>query len=98
AKDKKKDGKAAAVAPAAPSYPFEDVSFFDAKIAPGQPVRVVRGIGVPTGSYDLYVVVHERAAAPAAGKTSVLKQPLDVPNYANGEFATSTVILAERVD
>jgi hypothetical protein len=28
----------------------------------------------------------------------VLKQPLDVPNYATGEFATSSVILAERVD
>jgi len=42
--------------------------------------------------------MHERAAAGAAGKTSVLKHPLDVPNYANGEFATSTVILAERVD
>ena len=32
------------------------------------------------------------------GKAAVLKHPLDVPNYANGEFATSTVILAERVD
>ena len=32
-----------------------------------------------------------------AGKTAVLKQPLDVPNYA-GEFSSSTVILAERVD
>ena len=62
--------------------------------APGQPLRIQRGIGVPAGSYDLYVVLHERGAT---GKTSVLKQPLDVPNYA-GEFSTSTVILAERVD
>jgi hypothetical protein len=62
---------------------------------------------VPAGSYDLYVVLHERSgapvtaagAAPAAptGKTSVLKQPLDVPNYAS-EFSTSTVILAERIE
>jgi hypothetical protein len=103
-KDKKND-KAAPPAPA-PSYPYEDVSFLDVKPQPGQPVRILRGIGVPAGSYDLYIVLHERAAAgtapaagaPAGGKTSVLKQPLDVPNYANGEFASSTVILAERVD
>jgi hypothetical protein len=98
-KDKKKDAKNATPAPSAPSYPFEDAQMFDAKPAPGQPLRILRGIGVPAGSYDLYVVLHERAAAGAApGKTSVLKQPLDVPNYGNGEFTTSTVILAERVD
>ena len=70
---------------------------FDAKPAPGQPLRILRGIGVPSGNYDLYVVLHERPAS-GTGKTSVLKQPIDVPNYANGEFATSSVILAERVD
>jgi hypothetical protein len=113
-KDKKKDGKDAAPAPPAPAYPYEDASFMDVKPAgPGQPIRILRGIGVPAGSYDLYIVLHERPAAGAApaaaaatpaapaataGKTSVLKQPLDVPNYAAGELATSTVILAERVD
>lgn len=96
-KDKKKDPKNAPPAPA-PAYPFEDVSFFDAKTAPGQPIRIARGIGVPSGSYDLYVVMQERAAAGTASKTAVLKQPIEVPNFSNGEFATSTVILAERVD
>ena len=104
-KDKKKDAKPA-VAPAGPAYPYEDVSFMDVKPAgPGQPIRIFRGIGVPAGSYDLYVVLHERAAAAApaagaapAGKTAVLKQPLDVPNYTSGELAASSVILAERVD
>ena len=107
-KDKNKKGPAAP-APAAPNYPFEDVSFLDVKpAAPGQPLRIQRGIGVPAGSYDLYIVLHERPAPPvpgtapgaapaAAGKTAVLKQPLDVPNY-GGDFSTSTVILAERVD
>ena len=109
-KDKKKDQKAAMTSAPAPNYPYEDVSFLDLKAAPGQPLRVQRGIGVPAGSYDLYIVLHERAATAtpaagsaavppaAAGKTSVLKQPLDVPNYTNGEFSTSSVILAERVD
>jgi hypothetical protein len=106
-KDKKTDPKTpAAAAPAGPNYPYEDVSFLDLKpAAPGQPLRIQRGIGIPTGSYDLYIVLHERpavAAAPAAaatpGKTAVLKQPLDVPSYGAGEFSTSSVILAERVD
>jgi hypothetical protein len=112
-KDKKKDQKApAAPPPAAPAYPYEDAAVLDLKPTPGQPLRIMRGIGVPAGSYDLYVALHERAgaspaaappaaaaaAAPATGRTSVLKQPLDVPNYGAGEFSTSTVILAERVD
>ena len=103
-KDKnKKNDKNAPPPPQAPSYPYEDVSFLDnpKPAAAGQPLRIQRGIGVPPGSYDLYVVMHERAAAgatPATGKTSILKQPIDVPNYGNGEFTTSSVILAERVD
>jgi hypothetical protein len=105
-KDKKKDAKGAPAAPppAAPAYPFEDAQMLDVKPAAGQPVRILRGIGVPSGSYDVYIVLHERPAATAAaaaapaGKTSVLKQPLDVPNYAGGEFTTSSVILADRVD
>ena len=106
-KDKKND-KNAAPAPPAPNYPFEDAAVLDVKpSAPGQPLRILRGIGVPAGSYDVYVVLHERVNDPsqgrgvvpaAPGKTSVLKQPLDVPNYGSGEFSTSTVILAERVD
>ena len=97
-KDKKKDQKTPAPAPAAATnYPFEDASVLDVKpAAAGQPLRIQRGIGVPSGSYDLYIVLHERGGA-TPGKTSVLKQPLDVPNY-GAEFSTSTVILAERVD
>jgi hypothetical protein len=106
-KDKKADPKTPAAAPpAGPNYPYEDVSFLDLKpAAPGQPLRIQRGIGIPTGSYDLYIVLHERPVAPAgpaaataaSGKTAVLKQALDVPNYGS-EFSTSSVILAERVD
>ena len=99
-KDKKKNDKdkkgAAPAAPAAPAYPYEDVALLELKApAPGQPLRIQRGIGVPPGSYDLYVAMHERAPG---GKSAVLKQALDVPNYAAPELMTSTIILAERVD
>jgi hypothetical protein len=94
--DKDKDKKGPAAAPAAPSYPYEDVALLDLKApAPGQPLRIQRGIGVPPGSYDFYIVMHERTPS---GKSSVLKQALDVPNYAGAELMTSSIILAERVD
>ena len=101
-KAKKKDKNAPPAAPPAPvsNYPFEDV-VTDIKPPPaGQPLRIVHGIGVPPGSYDLYIVLHEPAAAGAtgAGKIGFLKQPLDVPNFSTGEFSTSSVILATRVD
>jgi hypothetical protein len=95
-KNKKNDKNAPA---AAPIYPYDGIVVLDLKAAaPGQPVRIVRGFDVPPGNYDLYVVLHERVAAGAVAKAAVLKQPLDVPNYGNGEFATSSVILADRVD
>jgi hypothetical protein len=91
-----KDPKSpATAAPSGPSYPYEDVAFTELKPTPGQPLRILRGIGVPPGAYDLYVVVHERATG---GKLGVLKQPLDVPNYTSTELMTSSIILAERVD
>jgi hypothetical protein len=99
-KDKKKNDKDKKGAPptlaAAPSYPYEDGALLELKApAPGQPLRIQRGIAVPPGSYDLYVVMHERASS---GKSSVVKQALDVPNFAGPELTTSTIILAERVD
>ena len=69
-KDKKKDQKAPAPAPAAATnYPFEDASVLDVKpAAAGQPLRIQRGIGVPSGSYDLYIVLHERARRGRRGR------------------------------
>jgi len=97
--DKDKDKNAAA---AGPVYPFEDVYFTDLRSAPGQSPRLSRAFSVPAGSYDVYLSVRERpagsTAADAAVKVYVLKQTIDVPNYWNGEFTTSSVILAEKVE
>jgi hypothetical protein len=92
----KKDDKAS-------QYPFEDVHFVDLK-APeqGQPIRLSRALSVPGGEYDVYVAIKERTPADgkstAPPKTSILKQPLTVPNYWNGDLNTSTLILADKVD
>ena len=90
---KKKDAKNPPPPPPSP-YAFEDFAEIEPHpAAPGQPIRIMRGIGVPAGSYDLYVALQERGPSPP--KTAVLKQPLDVPNYAS-EFSTSSVIVASE--
>ena len=83
-------------------YPF-DVMFPVAFSAPaGQPVRITRGFAVAPGDYDVYVALRERSADPLDAdrrlKGAVLKQPLTVPDFWTGELATSTVMLADRID
>jgi len=81
-------------------YAFEDVWFPElAAPAPGQPFRFSRAFAVPAGDYDVYVAVRERPGdRKATPKASVLKQPATVPDYWNGELATSSVIVAEGVE
>ncbi len=81
-----------------PAYAYEDLN--TAAITPG-PMRVSRAFTASPGAYDIYVVVKEptstqRNAPPA--KLSLIKQSLDVPDFWNGELATSSVIVAERID
>ena len=83
-------------------YPF-DVIFPVALTAPaGQPVRITRGFAVAPGDYDVYVALRERSPDPFDTgkrlKSAVLKQPLTVPDFWTGELATSTVMLADRID
>jgi hypothetical protein len=85
-----------------PEYAYEDISFIP--VTAGQtPLRVSRSFTVPAGAYDVFVVAKEPAPEKAPknappGKTSVLKQTVNVPDFWNGELNTSTVILAQRID
>jgi len=81
-------------------YAFEDVWFPKlAAPAPGQPFRFSRAFAVPAGDYDVYVAVRERPRdKKATPKASILKQPTTVPDFWNGELATSSVIVAEGVE
>jgi hypothetical protein len=98
--EKKKDQKE-------PSpFPFEGLHVIDMKTPPeGQPIRLSRALSVPGGEYDLYIAIKERGPLEAKDakdakpqKTTVLKQPITVPNYWNGELSTSTVILADKAE
>ena len=84
-----------------PRYPFELI--FPVQLGGrDEPVRITRGFAVPPGEYDVYVALRERAPDLVASeprlKAAVLKQPLSVPDFWGGELATSSVVLADRIE
>jgi len=93
--DKDKDKKAAK-----PEYPYEDINTLNLQ---GDSNRISRSFTVGSGDYDVYIVLKEPTPekpkkGDPAPKVSLLKQSLTVPELWNGELATSTVIVAERID
>jgi hypothetical protein len=96
-KDEKKDDKNKKS-----DYAYEDIAFIP--VAAGQtPLRISRSFTVPAGSYDVFLIAKEptpdkapKNAPPA--KASVVKHTVDVPDFWNGELATSSVIVAQRID
>ena len=92
----------ATAAPVPLRYPFDVIFPVALSAPPGQPLRITRGFAVAPGVYDVYVALRERAASLRGSarhlKEAVLKQPLTVPDFWTGELATSTVMLADRID
>jgi hypothetical protein len=76
-------------------------AIFPAELAvePGQIARISRGFTVAAGPYDVFIVVRERAVAGSGEpKAAVLKQGLVVPDFSVPGLATSSVIVADRLD
>jgi len=97
--DKKKDDKDKAKKT---DYAYEDISFVPV-VAGQNPMRISRSFTVPAGAYDIFIVAKEptpdkppKNAPPA--KMSMIKQSVDVPDFWNGDLATSSVIIAQRID
>jgi hypothetical protein len=95
-KDKDKDkGKKS-------DYAYEDISFVP--VTAGQTsMKISRSFTVPAGEYDVFLIAKEptpekapKNAPPA--KISALKQTVNVPDFWNNELATSSVIIAQRID
>ena len=86
--------------PATPAMPATPAT----PATPVEPYRISRAFAVAAGEYDVYVTLQERLPVETKDreklplKTGVLKQPLTVPNYWSGELATSTIILADKVE
>lgn len=80
-------------------YPWDDIHFVPAAAAAGQLTRVFMA---PPGTYDVYVVMRERLGEKPpkdkVARTGVLKTQVIVPDYWNGELATSSVIVTDKVN
>ena len=87
-----------------PPFPYETVFPVALDQASELPVRIRRGFAVPPGNYTVLVVLRERPVDPLdrsrkrLERTSLLTRDLDVPDFWTDTLATSTVILAERIE
>jgi hypothetical protein len=85
-------------------FPYETVFPVALEQASALPVRIRRGFAVPPGNYTVLVVLRERPASPLdrdrkrPEKTALLVRDLDVPDFWTDSLATSTVMLADRVE
>jgi hypothetical protein len=98
-KDDKKDDKKPAVP--AVKYAYEDINFVPVTAAQGAMARLSRAFTVAAGTYDVYVVMKEPTSsqknAPAP-KVSLIKQTITVPDFWSADLATSSVIVASKIE
>ncbi len=95
-----KDQKEAREAKAASEPVFEAVHFVDQKPDEGR-IRIMRALSAPPGDFDVYIAIKERfdeKSKNLAPKTTVIRQPLTVPDFWAGQLAASSVILADKVE
>jgi hypothetical protein len=92
-----KDKKDAKTAPALPSYPWQNIYFIEVP----QDGKIARAIAVAPGEYEMFVAVKERAKdekSKTPPKIGVLQKSLTVPDFNNGQLATSEVIVAKGIE
>ena len=83
-------------------YAYEDISFLP--VTAGQPsMKISRSFTVPAGNYDVFLIAKEPTPEKAPKnapppKMSAIKQSVTVPDFWNSELATSSVIVAQRID
>ena len=82
--------------------PFAYETIFPVRIeaAVGDEVSLTRGFAVPPGRYRAVLVLRESIDEPGGRprRAGVLLQDLDVPDFWTGELATSTLMLATRLE
>jgi hypothetical protein len=83
-------------------YPWDDIHFVPAAQLAADPVKLSRVFMATAGTYDVYVAFKERLPEKApkntVAKTGVLKAQVTVPDFYNGELATSTILIADKVN
>jgi hypothetical protein len=83
-------------------YPWDDIHFVPAAQLAGESVKLNRVFMATAGTYDVYVAIKERTPEKAPKdfkpKMGVLKTQIKVPDFYNGELATSTILVADKVN
>ena len=83
-------------------YPWDDIHFIPAAALAGDAVKLNRVFMATAGTYDVYIAFKERlpekAPKNSVPKMGVLKTKVTVPDYYNGELATSTILVADKVN
>lgn len=83
-------------------YPWDDIHFVPAAQLTGDTVKLNRVFMATAGTYDVYIAFKERAPEKAPKdfkpKMGVLKTQVTVPDFYNGELATSTILVADKVN
>jgi hypothetical protein len=85
-------------------YPFED--FFTVEPRPaaaGLPPRIMRAFAAPPGEYDVYFGLRAKPADPKKRdeqpiRVVAVKQNVELPNFWDGQFTTSSVVITAKVD
>ncbi len=83
-------------------YPWDDIHFVPAAQMGSGHAQLNRVFMATPGTYDVYVAVKERLPEKAprtqAAKTGVLKTQVTVPDFNNGELATSSILVTDKVN
>ena len=83
-------------------YPWDDIHFVPAAAMSVDNVKLNRVFMAVAGTYDVYVAYKERLPEKAPKNTvpkmGVLKTSVTVPDFYNGELATSTILVADKVN
>jgi hypothetical protein len=85
---------------AAEPYPVDAIFPVEFAQPLSGPFRISRGFSIPSGEYDVFVVMRERVDPEASRpqpKASVVRRQLSVPEFWSGELTTSSIIVADRL-
>jgi hypothetical protein len=82
-------------------FPWDDIHFVPAAQITSS-VRLSRVFMATPGTYDVYIAMKERLPEKApkgtTAKMGVLKTQVTVPDFANGELTTSSVLVTDKVN
>ncbi len=79
-------------------FDFESVHFFGLRNRGSRFYQVTRAFSVPAGEYDVFIGLLQHSSVTSAPTVLLIRQTLTVPNYWADELATSTLILAKRIE